>query len=73
MQAEADPSDHAALLTCHQSQTTEHPEISMNLSNRGVATTIGGFNIVIGNSQTKGGIHMFLKLHQIMLIMIPFL
>ena len=71
MQVDADLSDHTAHPTCHPSQTTEHPDVLTNLSNRGMATMIGDFNIIVGKSQTEGGIHTLLELCQIMLIMIP--
>ena len=44
--------------------------ISMNLSNRGMATMIGGFNITVGKSQTKADICTLLKHCQTMLIII---
>ena len=67
---EADQSDHAALGICHQFQSTELQDGLTNLSNRGMAIMTEGFNVTITKSQTEGGIHMLLKLGQIIIIMI---
>ena len=53
VQVEADQSEIAALLNCHQFPTIECPEVSTNLSNRGMALT-SGFNITTAKGQTKG-------------------
>ena len=53
MQVEVDPSDLTALPICHQSHTTECPDILMSLSNRGMATTIGDSSTILDKSHTK--------------------
>ena len=58
MQVEVYLSNPTLPPTCHQSHTTEHPDISMSLSNRGMATMIGGSSTIVGKSQTKEGILM---------------
>ena len=57
---------------CHQSQPTEPPGILMILSIRSMATTIAGFSIIVGKSQTEEGIPMPLKFCQtIIMIQLP--
>ena len=50
VQAEIEPSDPEVLPICHQSHTTECPDDLMSSSNKGMATTIGGVNTIIGKS-----------------------